>query len=154
MTTVPSEHSGLVVSSEGMRFFPVEISTIEDGILDMDVYCDPLGDGSSYVLYCARGVAFTSKLREKLIPQNVRFLYVPLTQHEEYRKALTRHLEKVYRDPARGREQRVRIVRDACAKMIEDVLLFPEKPESIEVVRDVGRQLPTGLKRTKLVSPI
>lgn len=146
MTSVASDQSGLAISSEMMRFFPVEVSTIEDGILDMDVYLDSVGDGSSYVLYCAKGAAFTSKLREKLVPHNVRFLYVPLTQHKEYRKTLNRHLEKVYRDPQRKREERIRVVRDACAKMIDDVLLFPERPESIETVRDVSRQFAEWVK--------
>src|SRR5690606_6616821 len=64
MPILASEQPGLVSSSEAMRFFPVEVSTIQDGILEMDVYLDAGGDGSSYVLYCAEGVAFTSKLRE------------------------------------------------------------------------------------------
>jgi len=140
MTILASEQPGLVISSEAMRFFPVEVSTIQDGILEMDVYLDAGGDGSSYVLYCAKGVAFTSKLREKLLPQQIRFLYVPLSQHKEYRKTLHRHLEKVYRDPGKELSERTRVVRDACVKMIDDVLLFPERPESIDVVKDVSRQ--------------
>lgn len=140
MTTIASDQSDLTIRSEAMRFFPVEVATIEDGILDMDVYLDALGDGSSYVLYCAKGAAFTSKLREKLVPRNVQFLYVPMSQHKEYRKALSRHLEKAYTDPRKERSERIRIVRTACTRMIDDVLLFPERPESLETVRDVSRQ--------------
>jgi HD-GYP domain-containing protein (c-di-GMP phosphodiesterase class II) len=140
MTSTASDQSGLLVDSDAIRFFPVEIATIEDGILEMDVYLDSAGDGSSYILYCARGAAFTSKLREKLVPLNVQFLYVSLTQHKEYRKALSRHLEKVYRDPGKKQAERIRVVRGACTKMIEDVLLFPERPEAVEVIKDVSRQ--------------
>ncbi|HPD30006.1 MAG TPA: HD domain-containing phosphohydrolase [Phycisphaerae bacterium] len=140
MTTTAFDQSDLAVGSEAMRFFPVEVATIEDGTLEMDVYLDSAGDGSSYVLYCAKGAAFTSKLREKLIPRNVRFLYVPMSQHKEYRKALARYLEKTYTDPHRERSERIRIVREACTKMIDDVLLFPERPESLETVKDVSRQ--------------
>jgi HD-GYP domain-containing protein (c-di-GMP phosphodiesterase class II) len=140
MNTVASDQPGLVVSAKAMRFFPVEVATIDDGMLEMDVYLDSAGDGSQFVLYCAKGNALTYKLREKLIPMNVAFLYVPLHQHKEYRKTLTRHIAKVYRDPGKKQAERVRIVRDACAKMIDDVLLFPERPESLETVREVSQQ--------------
>lgn len=140
MTPIASDQSDLAVSHEAMRFFPVEVATIEDGILGMDVYLDSAGDASHYVLYCAKGSAFTGRFREKLIPRNIRFLYVPMPQHKAYRKALSRYLQKTYTDPRKNRSERVRIIRGACIKMIEDVLLFPERPESLDTVRDVGRQ--------------
>ncbi|MGQ9648900.1 MAG: HD domain-containing phosphohydrolase [Phycisphaerae bacterium] len=140
MTATASDQSALAVGGKAIRFFPVEVATIEDGTLEMDVYLDSAGDGSSYVLYCAKGTAFTSKLREKLAPRNVRFLYVPMSQHKEYRKALARYLEKTYTDPHKERSERIRIVRESCIKMIDDVLLFPERPESLETIRDVSHQ--------------
>ncbi len=140
MSAVASDQSGRVVSAKAMRFFPVEVATIDDGLLEMDVYLDSAGDGSQFVLYCAKGSALTHKLREKLVPMNVSFLYVPLNQHKEYRRTLTRHMAKVYRDPNKKQAERIRVVRDACAKMIDDVLLFPERPESMETVKEVSQQ--------------
>jgi HD-GYP domain-containing protein (c-di-GMP phosphodiesterase class II) len=122
-----------------VRLFPVSADSIEVRVLPMDLYLDP-GRGSKPILYRAVGVEFTAEDQRRLVEQGVQFLYIPVHQHAAYRRAMLDRLDRLFRDPNRHRSERVRIVRAACAKMIEDVLLFPRRPEAIDAVSDISRQ--------------
>jgi HD-GYP domain-containing protein (c-di-GMP phosphodiesterase class II) len=91
-------------------------------------------------LYRSTGVAFTEEDRVRLTDQNVEFLYIPVRQHAAYRRQLLDQLERHFHDPEIQRQERARIVRKACTKMIEDVLVFPGQTESVSVVAEMSRK--------------
>ncbi|HUU84851.1 MAG TPA: HD domain-containing phosphohydrolase [Phycisphaerae bacterium] len=122
-----------------LRVFPVSIDSIDNQALAMDLYLRPADDNDP-VLYRSNGIQFSNADRKRLITQGVRFLYIPVNQHAAYRHALKERLSRLFHDPTRNRMERGHIVRDACTKMIQDVLLFPGQPEVIETVAEVGRQ--------------
>jgi HD-GYP domain-containing protein (c-di-GMP phosphodiesterase class II) len=125
--------------AQDVRAFPVSIDSLDPAVLKMDLYLKT-GGPNSFVLYRSVGVPFTADDQQRLLDQGLRFLYVPFSQHAAYRDVLLDHLEKKYHDPAESRAERVRAVRSACVKMIQDVLLFPSQPELVDAVADISRR--------------
>ncbi len=123
----------------GTRFFPVALDSLDDSTLEMDLYLQPK-EGAGPVLYRSTGVRFTPEDRKRLVRQRVKYVYVPVRQHAIYRKVLGERLDKLFRDPKASRAERARVIRAACTKMIEDVLLFPGRIEMIESVRDISKR--------------
>ncbi|MCH7870155.1 MAG: HD domain-containing protein [Planctomycetes bacterium] len=133
---------GSVASAEpvqGQRFFPVALDSIDNRALDMDLYLKSDGRATP-VLYRSTGVEFAVEDRSRLMQQGVKFLYVPLTQHKAYQRALTQRLDTLFKDAAQSRAERGRVIRAACTKMIEDVLLLPGQPHAIESVKAISAQ--------------
>ena len=128
---VPQKHE--------IRAFPVSIDSLDPTILKMDLYLKT-GGPNSYVLYRSVGVPFTADDQRRLLNQGLGFLYVPFSQHAAYRAALLDRLQRKFEDPAESRAARVRAIRNACVKMIEDVLLFPSQPETVDAIADISRR--------------
>ncbi len=124
---------------DALRVFPVSLESLDPHVLSMDLYLKP-ARGSYPVLYRAVGVEFSEEDRQRLFQKGVQFLYVPVHQHAKYREAMVARLDSLFRDPEQGRAERVRMIRAACEKMIEDVLLFPDQPEAVSAVTDIGAQ--------------
>jgi HD-GYP domain-containing protein (c-di-GMP phosphodiesterase class II) len=134
-----ASRSALQDTEKTVRFFPVSIGSLDPHTLAMDLYFKPSGH-SQPVLYRSTGVDFTVKDQQRLIAQGVEFLYIPTHQHAVYRRVLSQRLDRLYRDPETNRAERVRAVRASCAKMIEDVLVFPGQTEAIDAVTDISKQ--------------
>ncbi len=122
-----------------VRAFPVSIDSLDPSILAMDLYLKR-GGPNSFVLYRSVGVEFSADDRHRLLEQGLRFLYVPFSQHAVYREVLLNQLERKFDDPETSRAERVQTIRTACGKMIEDVLLFPSQPETVDAVADISRR--------------
>jgi len=124
--------------SAAARFFPVALDSIDSALLSMDLYIR-VGTADEPVLYRSTGVAFDDADRERLTEQGHEFLYVPLAQHAAFRRQLASRLDHLYHDPHQRRSERTRMVRTACARMIEDVLSFPGQPEMYATVAEISR---------------
>jgi|GEM_PF-460541 len=135
-----------VPQKQDIRAFPVSIDSLDPAILKMDLYLKT-GGPNSYVLYRSVGVPFTADDQRRLLNQGLDFLYVPFSQHAAYRAALLDRLEQKFEDPAQLRAARVHAIRSACVKMIEDVLLFPSQPETIDAVADISRRFAVWASR-------
>ncbi len=122
-----------------LRTFPVAVEMLASGTLEMDLYVKPTRDAQP-TLYRAVGDQFTADDRQQLTDQNISFVYVPFAQHAAYRRGLLNQLEQEFFDPDKDRQERVETVRRACSKMIEQALLFPGQPGSIEAVADISRR--------------
>lgn len=118
--------------------FPVPVGTIDHDTLEMDLYLRYDGH-AEMTLYRGAGVRFMQEDADRLAEQGVRFLYVPLRQHTVYRRALCKRLEGTFGDQKLTRAERGRVVREACSKMIEDVMLFPGHEHTIQAVADISR---------------
>lgn len=125
-----------------MRFLPIPIDSLDYRVHALDMYIRHRGDGAP-ALYRAAGTEFTAEDAERLASQKVGFLYINATQHSVYRKALAERLERRFQDEALSRQERARVVRAACARMIEDVLLFPGQAEPLEAVAEMAGRFTT-----------
>ncbi len=117
--------------------FPVEIGTIAASLLTMDLYVQ-YSAGARPVLYRTVGVHFDDGDRHRLMEQGIEFLYVPQHHHREYRRALTKVLDDTFHDEATNRQERSRVIRASCSKMIADVLRFPNLTETVDMVGDIS----------------
>jgi HD-GYP domain-containing protein (c-di-GMP phosphodiesterase class II) len=122
--------------TEQGSFFPVHIDSLEIDALEMDLYIRY--QQGEPTLYRAQGVDFTTEDWSRLLDQGIEFLYVPMSQHAEYRRALSRRVEGMFRAPGRGKEERGRMVRASCVRMVEDVMLFPGNSGALSVTAEVG----------------
>ena len=122
-----------------LRFLPVRLDSLDAHTLAMDLYLKT-ADGARHVLYRSVGVDFTAADQQRLIEQGVEFIYIPMHQHSAYRHMLTRRLDRLYHDPAMNRMERGRVVRTTCTRMIEEVLLFPQRVDTIHTVAEISRQ--------------
>ena len=129
----------LSTANEPLQLFPVGIETLDEHLLQMDLYLRPDPHGPP-VLYRSVGLKFTADDQTRLAEQGVKFVYVPVRQHAAYRRAMLDRLNRMFRDSEASRQERIRAVRSACAKMIEDVLLFPGQPEAVDSVADISRE--------------
>ncbi len=121
------------------RLFPVAIDSLDAQTLSLDLYLKA-NEQADPVLYRAIGVDFSPADRQRLISQGVEFLYIPISQHAAYRRILNTQLDRTFHDPETSRAERGRIIRTACTKMIEDVLLFPGQTDGMAAVADISRQ--------------
>ncbi|CAG1010687.1 Cyclic di-GMP phosphodiesterase [Phycisphaerales bacterium] len=125
--------------STQQRFFPIPVDALDHDVLQMDLYIKFAGQPGAPTLYRSSGLKFTPEDSERLAAQNLKFLYIPGNQHHVFRKSLAERLDRTFKDPSQARDQRARVVRDVCSKMIEDVLLFPGDAEPIAAVADISR---------------
>lgn len=125
--------------SAEQRYFPVPVDALDHEVLQMSLYIKFAKQAGPPTLYRSSGLAFTEQDTERLTEQAVKFLYVSASQHHVFRKALTDRLERTFTDPVVARAERGRVIREACAKMIDDVLLFPGDSEPVSAVADISR---------------
>jgi HD-GYP domain-containing protein (c-di-GMP phosphodiesterase class II) len=76
----------------------------------------------------------------RLIEQGVKFLHVPVQQRRAYQRMLADRLNRVFHDSNTVCSERARIIRAACAQVIEDVLLFPANAATIAGVCEISKQ--------------
>lgn len=119
------------------EIFTVEVDSIDDGLLEVDLYLDNRRD-ERLVLYRAVGVEFTQAHRQTLRNQGVGLLYVPISQRRAYQRMFTGRLERIYSDQDLVRSERIRLIRGSCAKIIDDALRCPNQSVPFGLVAEVG----------------
>lgn len=127
---------GPAPAQSSRRFIPVPVDSVDFTTLEMDLY---LRYGTAEpALYRSSGLEFTREDLERLVEQGVRFFFIPAEHHGAYRRSLTTRLTRVFKDPELADLERGRIVRESCAKIIEDVLLFAGQGEPVQAVAEVS----------------
>lgn len=120
-----------------MRLLPIPIDSLDYRAHALDMYIWHRSEGEP-ALYRAAGTEFTAEDASRLASQKIEFLYINATQHKVYREALAGRLEAQFQDESLSRQERARVVRTACARMIEDVLLFPGQAEPLDAVVEMA----------------
>ncbi len=132
------EHAG---ETEGVieRFLPIPIDSLDFRAHELDLYLSHR-DRARPALYRAAGTEFTEADAARLAEQHIRFLHIHAHQHSVYRQALAERLDRQFSDPAASSKERARVVRTACARMIEEVLLLPDQPEPVAAIKELAGQ--------------
>ena len=128
-----------VADPESAEYFPVSLDAIDNSALVMDLYLKSR-DNERHVLYRSSGIDFQESDRERLIDQDVGFIYVPTKQYGQYQRAITERLDNHFTDSSLDRSERGKLIRGACSTMIEDVLKFPGQSQAIETVAEISRK--------------
>jgi HD-GYP domain-containing protein (c-di-GMP phosphodiesterase class II) len=127
-------------SSSDARYFPIPMDSLDFRAHTVDLYIRFDHTPGQPTLYRSAGLEFSKNDALRLHEQGVKFLYISAHQHAAYRKALADRLESTFTDAASAVQERARIVRAACGKMIEDVLLLPGESEPVAAVREISER--------------
>lgn len=124
MSTTPPQPDPGEPTTLSASFFPVAIDALDAQELELDLYL--LHGEREPVLYRSVGSDYTMADCAKLATQGIKHLYVPTGQHRVFQRIMTQRAVRAYEDPALERAERCRIVRGSCAKLIEDLMTYPE----------------------------
>ncbi len=102
------------------EFFPLPIDAIQCPDLRFDLYL--VHQSGSIVLYRKCGTEYDSGDCEELRSRGITHLYVPNVQHQQFQAALCEHACAAFENPSLSRQERTRIVRDSCSKLIENFM--------------------------------
>ncbi len=125
-------------AAKQQRFLPVHIDSLDPQLLEMDLWIKHSGQAQP-ALYRAKGVEVNIQDILRLREQRIQFLYICAGDHAVYRKQLIRKLDGVFKDKSKATEERAKIIRANCGKMIEDVLILPGQAEPVEAIADISR---------------
>jgi len=104
-------------ASTSADFFPIPIDAILSEGLGFDLYL--VYEGSKVVLYRRSGASYNMGDCEELREKGITHFHIPKVQHQEFQRAVCAQACDVFEDRSLGREERVRVVRDSCGKVIE-----------------------------------
>jgi HD-GYP domain-containing protein (c-di-GMP phosphodiesterase class II) len=127
-------------TGQSMRFFPVPMDSLDFRAHTVDLYIRFDHNPGQPTLYRSAGLEFSKDDAARLQDQGVQFLYISAGQHGAYRKALADRLERTFTDSGAAVQERARIVRAACGKMIEDVMLLPGESEPIAAIKEISER--------------
>jgi HD-GYP domain-containing protein (c-di-GMP phosphodiesterase class II) len=125
-------------SNKQQRFLPVHIDSLDPQLLEMDLWIKH-GSQAQPALYRAKGVEVNFNDIMRLREQRIQFLYICAGDHAVYRKQFIRKLDTVFKDSSKAIEEKAKIIRANCGKMIEDVLILPGQAEPVEAIADISR---------------
>src|SRR5688572_12319541 len=125
-------------SNKQQRFLPVHIDSLDPQLLEMDLWIKHGGQAQP-ALYRAKGVEVNFQDILRLREQRIQFLYICAGDHAVYRKQFIRKLDSVFKDSSKATEEKAKIIRANCGKMIEDVLILPGQAEPVEAIADISR---------------
>lgn len=134
MTATPNQPGPDAAPAPEAAFFPVAVDSLDAHELELDLYL--MHEGRRPVLYRSIGSAYSMADCVKLAERGVRQLYVPIAQHRAFQRVTVRRLVAAWEDPELHRDERVRVVRSCCGKMIEDLMDFPHVPG---IARTIGQ---------------
>jgi hypothetical protein len=134
LTSTPNQSGPDAASAPGAAFFPVAVDSLDAHELELDLYL--MHEGRRPVLYRSIGSAYSMADCVKLAERGVHQLFVPIAQHRAFQRVTVRRLVAAWEDPELHRDERVRVVRGCCGKMIEDLMCFPHVPG---IARTIGQ---------------
>lgn len=131
-------------ATKQQRFLPVHIDSLDPQLLEMDLWIKHSGQARP-ALYRAKGVEVSLNDILRLREQRIQFLYICAGDHAVYRKQFIRKLDNVFHEKDMATDERARIIRANCSKMIEDVLILPGQSEPVEAIADISRTFSTWI---------
>lgn len=117
---------------KGEKYTPIKLSAIRiDTAPFFSLYIKP-GPKQPLVLYSRRDTAFTEEVRDKLLGNRIRTLYVRDRERLRYSRYLAQNLGEILSDDQMPVEEKAAILYDSAQAVVAEVL---EKPASRETIR-------------------
>ncbi len=96
-----------------------------------------------FVLYRRGDIAFTKRDRERLLSNDVEFIYVRMTDHARFRQEMEANLEKVATDPTLSVSQRSAIVYQMSCALVNEALADWSPATSVPRLKRVAGAIST-----------
>ncbi|MFG0246705.1 MAG: HD-GYP domain-containing protein [Phycisphaerales bacterium JB052] len=132
------EGLGLAKTSIGSAYFPVPIDGIGEHELGVDLYLSH--EHKDPVLYRAKGSSYSNADFVNLREQGITHFYIPNVQHRQFQEMLRSRIGEAIGDDKVCRNERVRIVRDSCGKLIEDFTSNASLPGLSDTISEIAGQ--------------
>jgi HD-GYP domain-containing protein (c-di-GMP phosphodiesterase class II) len=87
---------------------------------------DAQSDQGTFHLYCAPHVPFTDDHRQRLVKHGIRFVYIPIAEHQRFREQTEARLLTAVTDPKIADSVKSRIVYDTSVALMDELLTEPD----------------------------
>ncbi len=97
----------------------------------------------AFVLYCGQQVRFTEQHRRRLLNTAVKFVYIPIANHQRFRQQVESSLTKMAADPTVAASIRAEIIYQTSVELINELLSGLELEGNWPRVENVCRAVST-----------
>jgi len=112
------------------KYHPIYLESLRlDTVLDFDLF---IKIGKEMILYRSADLPFTYKTRDKLITNNVPYLYVKFDSKQKYQRYIEQNLDKILEDKEIPEEKKAGILYETSQNLMIDVLENPTYGENIQ----------------------
>ena len=104
-------------------FLPVPLALVPlEGLADLELY---LRNAQNYSLYVCAGPQFGPDDRQRLLDNNVEFVYVSVQDHQRYYQTVEKHIGTIIADPKLQLEKRAQILYNTSVELAGELLREP-----------------------------
>jgi len=108
------------------RYIPVDLSVLRiDTLKPFDIYITTGRPARPYVLYSRRGQYFTNRIKEQLLLNNVRTIYIDTEDQDLYQEYVEDNLQYIIKDATVPAEQKSRLVYDSSRYLMQKLFDNP-----------------------------
>ncbi len=79
----------------------------------------------SFILYCAEHACFDAEHRQRLIEHGVRFIYIPVSYHERFRRQTESLILQIVHDPKISASVKSEIIYETSIELVNELLSEP-----------------------------
>jgi HD-GYP domain-containing protein (c-di-GMP phosphodiesterase class II) len=128
-------------------FFPLALASLPLGALEnIGVYLRTAGksdESAPFTLYSSDKVRFQESHRERLQRMGVRYIYLPMVNHGQFRKQLESHLDSVVGDPNIAMSTKAEMVYETSVEIIDELLSDGEIETKMPRLKSVAKAVTT-----------
>lgn len=142
LSGTPGSH----VTSSQAGFIPVPISRVPLAAMkSIPIYLRSNGqndfsdDGTKFVLYRSKHTRFSDADRQRLFESGVKFVYVPMTEHDKFRKQTEDQLASIAADPSIAQAEAAALVYETSMELVNEVLTEPHLAKQLPRLEKVAR---------------
>jgi HD-GYP domain-containing protein (c-di-GMP phosphodiesterase class II) len=148
--TVLSGSAGSHVTSSQAGFIPVPLARIPLAAMkSIAIYLRSDGrntyneDGTKFVLYHSTQTVFAESDRRRLHESGVKFVYIPMTEHDKYRRQTEDQLATIAGDPKIAQAEAAALVYETSLELVNEVLAEPHLARQLPRLEKVARAVAT-----------
>jgi HD-GYP domain-containing protein (c-di-GMP phosphodiesterase class II) len=113
------------------EYYPIFLDSLITGsCIDFDLYSK--NRNGRYMLYCPTGHHFTQQLREKLLENGIKTLYIDISQQRTYGRYVEKNIVNLVSDPSVPSEQKADMIYSVSKGVLIDIF---DNPRSSDLVQ-------------------
>jgi HD-GYP domain-containing protein (c-di-GMP phosphodiesterase class II) len=133
-------------------FMPISIAHAPaEAFAGIAVYIRPGADDpkksdsseATFLLHCTEKAPFTLEHRKRLQNQGIKFVYIPIGDHQRFRRQIEELLPNVIHDPATSASVKAEIVYETSVELVNELLTDPNMLVKSQRLAGVSRAVAT-----------
>ncbi len=93
----------------------------------------------SFSLYCAEHMVFTEQHRKRLVERGLRFVYIPITDHEKFRRQTEAQLLRMAGDPSIASSIKSKLIYETSVELMNELLAEPDLAAQSPRLENISR---------------